>query len=114
VQYIQRYAGSEPLLIQYCDAWAGMTAEDVCTTSTNADWDALFRNSNFELAREAIRRHNAAGGHYYWLSEDRAVTDGAVGGSGTVRHAGKTVSGSGAYGNTLHDRVFQMLAALGL
>jgi hypothetical protein len=114
IGFVQSYTGTHPTITAYRDAWAGQAAQTVASRSSNDDWDALYLHTDFEIAREAVRIHNAGGGHYFWLSEDRTVIDGAVGVKGSVRRAGRTVSGSSAYGDTLHDRVFQMLTTLGL
>ena len=114
VQFVQGYTGSNAVVVEFRERWAGQQADVVATRSTNADWDRLFQASDLEVAREAVRRHNAGGGVYFTRADDRTGLDASADTDGSVRRAGLKVSGGRAYAEKLRNRVFAMLESLGL
>ena len=50
VSFVQTYTGTNATLLDYKTRWAGKAPDDVCYSSTNADWDALFQNTDLAVA----------------------------------------------------------------
>ena len=108
VEFVQGYPGKQPLLRQFQAAWAGRAVDEVCTTSSNADWDALFQQSDLVLACAAMLIH-AKGGRYLPLAPDAANGEGP----GSLVLMGKRISGSGGYGRMLRARIARIVVAMG-
>jgi len=72
IEFIQSYAGNDPVLLQYKTKWQNQPADKVATISSNEDWRTLFRETKLETARKAIELHNKAAGKYLDLAVDDA------------------------------------------
>jgi subtilisin family serine protease len=115
VHYIRTYTGSDPAVLALKSAWSGFASDDeVCTASTNADWDAWFARP--ETLVLGLRLH--AGPHgYQHMARTAAQLNELV----TRRHAplgaiatmGLRISGSTDYGNGLYrNRVLGLMEAM--
>ena len=71
VQVLLAWSGTNPVLNRYKSRWAAMDIEAALTTSTNADWAAIFGESEF-LAM-SVRSHSNGRGGYLTMSGDGAV-----------------------------------------
>jgi hypothetical protein len=109
VPFIQAYAGSQPTVLKYKALWAGKDPDEVCTISSNEDWDALFQNSDLAVPCASLLIH-AKGGGYLPLSTDPAIANGE--GKGSVVRMGLRISGSGDYGRLLRARMARIVEAL--
>lgn len=109
VPFIQAYAGSQPVVLKYRTLWAGKDPDEVCTISSNADWDALFQQSDLAVPCASMLIHAKAGG-YLPLSADPAIANGE--GRGSVVRMGLRISGSADYGRLLRARMARIVEAL--
>jgi hypothetical protein len=110
VTYVQSYNGTSAIITSFRENWAKLSPDEVCTISTNADWDILFSGTKNVIECAAIRLH-AENGKYLPLSSNAAILNGTA--SGSLINFGNAIGG-GTYGNTLKARVFQMATSLGL
>lgn len=110
IAVIKAYGGTQAVAVDYKARWISMTTGDAATTSSNADWDHLFQDSDMVIPMVAIRTHNQAGGNYLTLSDQPAGMKGT--GPGSFANVGTRISGDGAYGATLRSRVLELLGAL--
>lgn len=110
VRFVQAYTGKQAVMLRYREAWAGLPPDEVCTTSSNADWDALFQQSDLVLPCAAVLLH-AQGSRYLPLALDAATANGT--GPGSVARMGQRINGSLGYGRLLCERVGQMAAQMG-
>jgi len=107
---VQAYGGEQPTMRRFRDAWAGLPADEVCTTSCNADWDALFQQSDLVLPCAAVLLH-AEGGKYLPLALDAATANGT--GPGSVARMGQRINGSLDYGRLLRERIGHIAVQMG-
>ncbi len=113
VQYVQSYSGNQATILRYKTAWSAASPDTVCTTSSNADWDALFRESDMIVACHAINIHNQYAGNYLDLSSSlETFSAQAPHNPGSVYNMGLRINGSQAYAQKLSGRVQQILEAL--
>jgi len=110
VKYINSYSGKSPTITEFREKWKTHTPDEVCTITTNADWDLLFGGTENIIECAAIRIH-AHNGKYLPLSSDSQVLNDQD--SGSLIAFGDRIGGGG-YGNTLKARVFQIATSLGL
>lgn len=110
VTYVQSYSGTSPIITQFREKWKAYTPDDVCTISTNADWDLLFAGTENIIECTAIRLH-AQRGQYLPLSSSSQILNGQD--TGSLVTFGDDIGGGG-YGNRLKARVFQIATTLGL
>jgi hypothetical protein len=102
IAVIKAYGGTQAVAVDYKARWISMTTGDAATTSSNADWDHLFQDSDMVIPMVAIRTHNQAGGNYLTLSDQPAGMKGT--GPGSFANVGTRISGDGAYGATLRSQ----------
>jgi hypothetical protein len=113
IQFIQRYAGADPVLRRYAETWAGADPQTVATTSSNQDWHDLFNSGTLELAREAIRLHNQGSGNYLGLAvTDPGLLNAAENTPGSVFCMGRRISGGVDYATLFRRRVAQICGLL--
>jgi hypothetical protein len=116
IRFIKSYNGTQTLVLQYRATWGGMSAKDAATASTNADWDALFGQTDMVIPMAAIRIHNSGHTNYMDLSTNLATLKGT--GHGSLHEIGKKISGQSFYGDDTRDdtrdRVLELLGALEL
>jgi hypothetical protein len=110
VEFVQGYTGENSVLDFFQRRWANRLPDQVCSESTNADWDRLFQNTDLILAAEAVRLHNVNSGNYLAISPDPAIQSGT--GPGSTFFMGLRVSGGENYANRFRARVAAVLAAI--
>lgn len=112
IRFVQSYAGTQAAISARTTAWAGMTPDVAANTSSNADWDDLFKHTDLEIACVAIAQHNAEAGNYLNLSSDVDVLN-KRDAQGSIWRVGKRVSGGDAYADLLRSRVIAICSLLG-
>jgi hypothetical protein len=110
IGFVQGYTGSQATVLGYTTRWAGMSRDDVASSSSNADWDDLYQHSDYLIPSKAISLHSQGGGGYLAISTDPAVRTGT--GQGSFHNMGKKISGNPAYGTTFQGRCAQILDSL--
>jgi hypothetical protein len=108
VEFIQTYNGPQATVLKFKIAWAGLSPDDVCTISSNEDWDTLFQDPGLAVPCAAILAHAKAGG-YLPLASDAATVNGI--GPGSVARMGQRISGSLDYGRLLRARIARIAEA---
>jgi len=108
VDKVVGYTGDSDIVHEFRNAWARMNADDVCTASTNIDWDRLFSEPSRFLLCNAVRQH-AVDGRYLPLSANAFDLNGTR--SGSLRFMGDRIGGYG-YGLRLKARVRQICRAM--
>ena len=88
-----------------------MDPHKAANVSSNDDWDALFMNTNLEIACVAIAQHSSGAGDYLNLSGD--VHELNAKGKGSIWRMGRNLSGSGAYADLFRRRVVAICNLLG-
>jgi hypothetical protein len=111
VQEIRRYEGSSLLLRSYQRAWSSGSMDDICSRSTNFDWDSIFAEPSQFMICRAIDLH-AADTNYNRLSADAGILNSGARTKGSVAYMGRCIGGSEQYGATLKARVRQLCLAL--
>lgn len=109
VEFVQKYGGTQDVITNFKQQWFGRDPDEVCTTSSSADWDLLFQQSALIIACEAVLRH-AEAGKYLPLSEDPKMANGT--GQGSVARMGERISGDPSHGILLRDRVARIAMAM--
>lgn len=112
VEFIQTYSGQNELILRYKTLWAGKAPDRVCTISTNADWDALFEQSDLIVPCRAIGLHNRASGNYLELTADALVLTAASAQPGSLYRMGLRINGAPSYALLFSQRVGQLLSTL--
>jgi N-acetyl-anhydromuramyl-L-alanine amidase AmpD len=113
IAFVQGYAGPEPTISRYRQAWAGRTADEIATTSRTEHWDELFQQTYFDIPCAAIRLHSTAHGNYLNLADDTAQLNAVGPGSfGSLWHMGWQVGRSRAYADLFKRRVVALLHTL--
>lgn len=112
VEFVQQYSGNNATLLHYRGEWSGKDPDVVCTISKNADWDALFQNTDSIVPCRAIGLHNQASGNYLALTEDAAALAALSPVGGSLYRMGLRINGSGAYAARFCARVIQLLDTL--
>jgi len=113
IKAIQEYAGNNTVILSYKERWRNMAVNLIATQSTNANWDNLFLNTNFEVACLGVQAHSTVSGKYLVMNitaEDLNSTKRNF--PGSIFYMGYRVSGSVAYGRLLKRRVVQIFDAL--
>jgi hypothetical protein len=111
IRFIQGYTGTQAEITARRTAWAGMDPNKAANVSSNADWDALFMNTNLEIACVAIAQHSSGAGDYLALSGDMNVLNGKD--KGSIWRMGRSISGSGTYADLFRQRVLAICNLLG-
>jgi hypothetical protein len=107
VKYIQGYQGTQPKVLEFAKRWASMDPDEVLTVSSNADWDDLFQNTDYVVARAGVRLHAAATSKYLNISILPAIRLGTK--PGSLQFMGASISGSAPYGRLFKDRCTQII-----
>jgi hypothetical protein len=111
IRFIQGYTGTQQEILARQGAWAGVSLDKAANASSNADWDALFLNTDLEIPCVAISQHSAGAGHYLDLSGDAKELNGK--GKGSIWRMGKSISGGDAYADLFRRRVIAICNLLG-
>lgn len=111
IRFIQGYAGTQAEILGRTTAWAGMDPHKAANVSSNDDWDALFMNTNLEIACVAIAQHSSGAGDYLNLSGDVNVLNGKD--KGSIWRMGRSISGGTAYADLFRQRVVAICNLLG-
>jgi phosphatidylserine/phosphatidylglycerophosphate/cardiolipin synthase-like enzyme len=109
VRFIQAYGGTNAKVLEYKARWAGQDAGTVCFQSSNADWHDLFQNSDYVIARAAVRLHNRGAHNYLAISPDPTIQRGT--GPGSFHRMGLRIGGS-RYATLFARRCTQILDTL--
>ena len=124
VRFVQSYSGADATLVEKRQRWAGLSADEAATASSNEDWDVIF-NSLEALAR-ALALHSGSGASdYRIMSTDVGVLTNvppppppgrrrSTGRRGSVYLMGRRISGNPGYAAGIYrDRVFALLRGIG-
>jgi hypothetical protein len=111
VEFIRTYSGHDEVLAGYKDAWAGHSAQEVCTVSRSSDWDTIFSASSRAVLSYAVLKHSTLGG-YLPLATTTAGANGRSALTGSVACMGRRIGGNELYGATLKRRVRQICTTL--
>ncbi|KQU95035.1 hypothetical protein [Devosia sp. Root105] len=109
VRFVQGYEGDDALVRSFRTRWRGLDPDEVCTTSTNADWDTLFGDAGKAVLGQAIREHSKST-HYNRLADDDSILNGK--GIGSLIRMGRSIGGYAGYGELLKHRVGDIVRAL--
>lgn len=109
VSFVQRYPGAQPTVAKFRAAWAGQDPDRVCTSSSDAEWDALFQQSDLVIPVAAMLIH-AEAARYLPLATDAMTANGLE--RGSVVDMGRRISGSQSYGRLLRARIGQTVRAM--
>ncbi|UIJ83163.1 hypothetical protein [Rhizobium leguminosarum] len=111
VVYIQTYNGDSDLVLKFKSKWPAdqFTSDEVCTISSDEDWNELFSDPQLEIPVAAVKLHAVDNG-YLPLSNDHSVINSTA--AGSIIAFGDRLGGRG-YGARLRRRVFYICKALG-
>jgi len=110
VQALARWRGTNATISRFKTQWAGMNADEVCTTSRNADWESLFGETEFLAV--AVRAYNDGRGGFLAMSNDGAVFNrSARDARGSAYRMGASIGGT-RYATQYRGRVMAMLNAI--
>ena len=112
VEYIQNYAGSHPIILQFKSAWTGVDPDTVCTISKNDEWDMLFQQTDLIVASRAVGLHNEASGNYLTLATDAPTLTAMSDVMKSFYRMGLKIGGGSAYAALFANRVIQVLTTL--
>ena len=113
VHAIKAYRGTDPVTRAAALAWSSVPDDDVCTASTNADWERLFAVPTtlglaFSLHSPTYRMMSRAAD-----TLNAVPAAGHAGARGSIYLMGRRISGSHDYGAHLYrDRVLGLLRAM--
>lgn len=125
VDHIQRYSGSNTVLLEFKRRWSTLSRDVAATTSTNADWDLIF--SQGPILARALRLHSGTGNSDYRTMSTQSATLLDVpappppppprrvpaGVRGSIYFMGRRISGKYDYSaGPYRDRVLAMLRAM--
>ncbi|WSG98781.1 hypothetical protein U8P76_30560 (plasmid) [Rhizobium johnstonii] len=88
----------------------GVSHDEICTLSTNEEWDRLFSENSHVLSVAAVKLHAVSRG-YRPVSWDPDVANSA--GDNSILNFGKRINGSDDYAHELRQRVFVLSQAMG-
>jgi hypothetical protein len=94
---------------KFAASWKGLSPNEICTSSSSADWDELFNDPDRVLLTEAVKLH-AEAGNYLPLATTSSELNGRQ--LGSIVAMGNGIGG-GQYGLNLKARVRQICIALG-
>jgi hypothetical protein len=116
VRFIQGYNGPDAGLQALRRRWASLSPDDAASSSSNADWEAIFATPDI-LAR-ALALHAGTGAHdYRAMSRDAAALQAAPAAShplrGSIAYMGWRISGNLDYARGRYrDRVIALLSGI--
>ncbi|WP_425228819.1 hypothetical protein [Sphingomonas sp.] len=113
VRYIQAYNGTSSVVREYRERWSHMAADDVCTISSNADWDRLFADTERVILCHAVKRHADDGG-YFPLARSSVGINASADHRGSIGCMGLRIGGGRDYAATFKGRVRTTCEALAL
>lgn len=114
--YVLRAGAANPGMAALAARWAGLSDDQVCTVSTNADWNSLFDLP--ETLGLAFSLHSGGRNAYRRMSTLADVLGavpaaGQPGRPGSIYQMGRRISGSHDYGaGTYRNRVLALLRAM--
>lgn len=109
-QYVTQNSNASAAVAAFHNRLPGLSPGDMCTVSTNSDWDKLFADPERAVLAAAVRIH-AKAGKYLPLAVTSADLNG--GSTGSIRVMGDRIGGGG-YGGNLKARVRQICMAIGI
>jgi hypothetical protein len=103
IDFVKSYTGDNNTLDFFALQWRNLSDDVVADSSSNDDWDRLFKQSDLIIPAKAIGLHNQTSGNYLALSGDPDQA---------VLNMGKRISGGDAYANKYRNRVTQAINLL--
>lgn len=114
VQYLQRYMGTNPVLLLFKTRWANLTPDEACTVSLDADWDLIFAQP--EILPRSLRIYSnlaSPSRNLFVMDKDLNRLNAMKTGAGSYFHTGRTISGSEQYAlEKYFPRVLAMLETM--
>ena len=107
---LSEYTGNDGVMMEYRRKWQGLDLDQICTRSTNRDWDRLFSDTNYAIICEAVFIH--AKNRYMPLGKTTAIANADVLTHGSLAYMGATISGGYAYAALFKARVKECCDAL--
>ena len=113
-QHLQRYVGTNPVLLAFKTRWANLTPDEACTTSRDADWDLIFAQP--EIVSRSLRVYSnlaSPSRNLFVMDKDLNRLNAMKTGAGSYFHTGRTISGSEQYAlEKYFPRVLAMLETM--
>lgn len=109
--YSIKNSSASAAVSKFFDAYRGLTPDQICTISTNEEWDNLFNDKDRTILTAAVQIH-AKSGKYLPLSSKSSDLNGGAAQVGSLRKMGDGIGGRG-YGANLKARVRQICMAMG-
>lgn len=110
VEFIQGMSGNDATLLGFKMKWQKWTADQVCTASSNEDWNTLFSDSSRIVLCRSIRQHAKSG--YAKLGTTTEKINGSVAKTGSLAHMGRSIGGGNLYAATFVARMRETSDAL--
>ena len=115
VQWIQAYAGTNPVLADFSRRWHGIAPAIAATRSRTEEWDRIFEQS--ETLAKGLALHAGTRDDYRRMSTTASVLHDVPaaagnprGTTGSIYAMGRRISGSHAYGSGVYrERVLALL-----
>ena len=113
-RHIQRYSGTNPVLLGYKAKWQGLSDDDAATVSRDADWEKIFGEKVMASYSLKVFAELALPSKNIFVLEnelDNLNSEALRGGS--FYFIGRMISGSDPYAKTVYKpRVMELLEAL--
>lgn len=110
-EFVSSYGGNSAVVLEYKSKWGGIGADQICTVSTNADWDRLFADPSQAILCQSIRQHAASGG-YMPLSATSSGVNAGLDRPGSVGCMALRIGGGKGYAAAFKGRMRQTCDAL--
>ena len=112
ISLIQKYNGTNPIILKYKGLWIGTDLNKLATESRNSDWHELFQ-SGVEIPMMSILAHNLEpGGSYLPLSRIVETLIAGPTSKGSIKNMARTISGDVKYADDTFNRVMEFLNAI--
>ena len=115
LNFIKNYSGANPVLLAFKAKWQHLDNETILYTSSNSDWDALFKQTQLEFHCYAVYNFQNRRNQFLQIPNNKSKLlqeSRARSGSGSLFYVGYRVGGNSRYGRLLKKRVLQMIEAL--
>jgi uncharacterized membrane protein YgcG len=113
IDFIKTYNGTQAIVTQYKTKWENLSNDDAATTSTNADWNRLFIETDMVIHVASIRKHSQGSGGYLPLSIEPAIIRGNAGAKGSIMFLATRIAGRNPeYTIRVRNRVLELLGAI--
>ena len=114
VQIVQQYNGPNPVFQKFRGKWQGLSPDDACTVSRNADWEELFEEKLMVgLSVRAFAEIAMPSKNLLVMQRDLARLNTETRQAGSFFAMGRIISGSDGYArNTFKPRVVELLEGM--